>query len=85
MKKYLELNSDSDYAYMLMAKSSMAIGRYDEAETYINSAIMLRDCYEYRMEQAKILYNMKAFELAQNEFESLLQNNEDSILFNYSQ
>lgn len=83
LKEYEKLCPKSDYAYYLMTKASIAQSRYKEAKDYIQSAIFLRECDDYKIELAKIDYYLEEYDLAQALFEEILEKNDNAEVYNY--
>lgn len=83
MKQYLELCPNSDYAYFLMAKSALALCRYEEAKTYIQEALNINNNREYQLELAKINYYLQDYLSALDLFQIILQSGDNAEVFNY--
>lgn len=83
LNQYREFYPDSDFAYSLMAKSSLALSQYDDAKAYIGKAIALNDNKDYQYELGKIDYYMGDYQDALDIFQNVLQLGESAEIFNY--
>lgn len=81
--QYKEFYPDSDFAFFLMAKASLALCHYDDAKTYIQKAIAINDNNEYQFELAKIDYYLEDYQLALNIFQNILKSGDSAEVFNY--
>jgi tetratricopeptide (TPR) repeat protein len=83
LKQYLELCPNSDFAYFLMSKAALALCHYNDAKTYIITAIGINDNNEYQLELAKIELAMQNYDAALTIFQKVLQAGDNAELFNY--
>lgn len=82
--QYLEYNPNSDFAYYMMARTSLVLCRYNEAKDYIIKAIGINNKPEYQFELAKIDYYLGDYQLALDIFQTLLQSANNAEYFNYA-
>lgn len=83
LSQYNELCPNSDFSYYLMARTNLALCRYDDAKDNIEKAIQLKDTSAYQFELAKIDYYLEDYEAALNIFQDLLKSYESAEYFNY--
>lgn len=83
LNQYRELCPDSDYALFLMAKSNLALSRYKEAKPFVEKALEINSCNEYKFELAKIDYFLEYYTSAIDILQDLLNTQENAEYFNY--
>lgn len=83
LNQYKEIHPDSDYAYLLAAKTNLALCNYIEAKTNIQKAIGINDCREYQFELAKIDYYLADYSSSVEILQSLAATSETAEIYNY--
>jgi tetratricopeptide (TPR) repeat protein len=80
VNKSLQLNSNSDYAYVLKADILSSLNRFEEAFSIINHRIKLNPCSENLVTKAKIFMRQGKYELAEKELDKLVNSNSNDAL-----
>lgn len=83
LNQYREFYPDSDFAFYLMARSELAMCRYDDAKNHIEKAVQIKDNKEYQFELAKIDYYLEDYQVALDIFQNLLISGDNAEYFNY--
>lgn len=83
LSQYREFYPDSDFAFYLMSKAYLALCHYEDAKTYIQKAVEIRNNDEYQFELAKIDYNLQDYQEALDIFQNLLKECDNAEYFNY--
>lgn len=83
LNQYREFCPNSDFAFSLAAKASLALCHYDDAKTYIEKAISICDKSEYQFELAKIDYYLEDYNLALDILQNLLKSGTSAEIYNY--
>ncbi|MDD3436619.1 MAG: tetratricopeptide repeat protein [Candidatus Gastranaerophilales bacterium] len=83
LKQYREFYPDSDFAFFLTARAASALCRYEEAKIYVQKALEINNCNEYKFELAKIDYFLGNYINALDVLQELLKCHENAEYFNY--
>lgn len=83
VKQYQEYYPKSDYAYLIAAKTNLALCNYVQAKTDIQKAIELNDSREYELELAKIDYYLSDYDDGVLLLQKLLSGGETAEIYNY--
>lgn len=84
LNQYTELNTTSDFAYFMTARTNLILLQYDSAKINIEKAIAINDTKPYQFERAKIEYYSENYQQALDIFQNLLTVNDSAELFNYA-
>lgn len=71
LTEFLAYNQQEGFAYAMRAKNLMEMGRYNDAETDIVTAIALEDNIEHRYLESMILYKRGNYKKAKTSFEKI--------------
>ncbi len=71
LTQFIAYNQQESYAYAMRARVLTEMGRYNNAETDIVTAIALEDCIEYRYLEGLILFKRGNFKKAQTTLEKI--------------
>lgn len=83
LNQYKEFCPDSDYAYLLTARTNLALCNYVDAKTNIQKAIEINSSREYQFELAKIDYYLGDYEAALEILDNLSVTSETAEIYNY--
>lgn len=83
LKYYNSINPKDDYALYLMAKNYVFMNEFIKARESIYRAMVLSNCREYREELGKIDYQNEDIEDALEAFNSTLNQETSSEIYNY--
>ena len=83
LNKYLEKMPQSDFAYMLRAKTNMNMDETPSALRDIKSAQSISDNYEYQLVEALILYKNEKFAQSRDILEKLSYNVQTYSVYKY--
>ncbi len=81
LNQYLKINQQDDFAYALRARCEAGLGDENSALSDIITAIALENSLDYRLLEAKILYNMKRYSQALEKLEKLVEEVQTSEVY----
>lgn len=81
--RFIYYNQQEDFGYALRAKAYMKMGRYNDAETEIVTALALNDDIEYKLLKGIILCSKNQYRQAIETLEPLTQSIQTSDLYKY--
>ena len=81
--RFIYYNQQEDFGYALRAKAYMKMGRYNDAETEIVTALALNDDVEYKLLKGIILCNKNQYRQAIDILEPLTQTIQTSDIYKY--
>lgn len=81
---YLDKCPKSDFGYALRAEINMNLKNYVDAEADIITALSISDDIEYKLLEAKILYNRGNYKLAKEKFETLSVSVKTAEIYKYT-
>ena len=81
---YLDKCPKSDFGYALRAEINMNLKNYVDAEADIITALSISDDIEYKLLEAKILYNRGNYKPAKEKFEALSVSAKTAEIYKYT-
>ena len=81
---YLDQCPKSDFGYALRAEINMNLKNYVDAEADIITALSISDDIEYKLLEAKILYNRGNYKQAKEKFETLSVSVKTAEIYKYT-
>lgn len=83
LNQYLEFYPNSDFAFLLAARANLALCNYENAKLYIQKALEINDCTEYKFELAKIDYYLGDYSISLDILQNLLKAGDSAEIYNY--
>ncbi len=83
LTQFIAANQQESYAYAMRARALAEMGRYNEAETDIVTAIALEDTIEYRYLEGLILFKRGNYKKAQTTLEKIASQIQTSDVYKF--
>lgn len=83
LTQFIAYNQQESYAYAMRARVETELGRYNDAETDVVTAIALEDTIEYRYLEGLILFKRGNFKKAQTSLEKIANQIQTSDVYKF--
>lgn len=83
LTRFIAYNQQESYAYAMRARVATELGRYNDAETDVVTAIALEDTIEYRYLEGLILFKRGNFKKAQTSLEKIASQIQTSDVYKF--
>ena len=83
LTQFIAYNQQESYAYAMRARAATELGRYNDAETDVVTAIALEDTIEYRYLEGLILFKRGNYKKAQTSLEKIASQIQTSDVYKF--